>query len=417
MQRHLLQLFQALLFSLLFCILSCQKKAPQSVTIIKLWAHEGQPAEKEALESIFSAFNASQSNIKLVYEFKQEQGYGSRVIAAALAKDLPDIIEIDGPYTAQFADQGILTPIDGLITEEMRNDFLPTILSQGTVNDRLYTLGAFESTVVLYYSKDILKECAIPFPSASLDNAMQWDLFLSLLQNIKDKKPGITPLETFIPWSGEWLTYAFTPLIWSNNGKILDNKGNTVRGFLDNQQSIEALQQWQRLFKEKLSDHSLPEGLFEQKKAAFVWGIFNRWPLYKKAGLNFGIAPLPYITTPKSPSGSWCWGMTTQSKKKAAAWEVLTWIVSAKNGILPLCKANAGIPSRLSAIELYSEYSETRSLFIEQLKTTAQSRPITAAYGTLTLEISSLFYDIALGATVKEAVANTVIKLENSIKE
>jgi multiple sugar transport system substrate-binding protein len=383
---------------------------------LTIWAHEGQPAEKEALIGIFKRFNEEHPDLQVRVEFKQEQGYGERVNAAALAGDLPDIIEVDGPFTAHLAENGILVPLAGLISKDILDDFLPTITAQGTYRGSLYTLGAFESTVVLYGNTALLSACGIRLPE-DIKDAWTWKEFLNVLRKIKKAKPGIIPLETFMVWGGEWLTYAFSPLVWSNQGRLLSADGRTAEEHLNGPATVTALREWQKLFTEKLTDLNAPAGQFRQGRAALAWGIFNRWPLYQESGIAFNMAPLPRFKEPVSPSGSWCWGITSQCRERRQAARVLQWITHPQEGILPICKANAGIPARNSAISLVPDYQRTRGLFIKQLRNTARSRPATPHYGTVSQEVSRALGDIARGARVEKVLQKAAERIDLVLKE
>ena len=52
------------------------------------------------------------------------------------------------------------------LTEDERGEYLESILEQGTYDDKLYALGVMESSVGLYYNKDILEEAGIEVPDA-----------------------------------------------------------------------------------------------------------------------------------------------------------------------------------------------------------------------------------------------------------
>jgi ABC-type glycerol-3-phosphate transport system substrate-binding protein len=387
---------------------------PSGRKVITLWAHEGQPAEKAALERIIADFNARQAEILVRAEFKQEQGYGDRINAAAVAGELPDVIDIDGPYTAHYADLGVLAGIGPYFDKAELGRFLPTLIAQGTFCDTLYTLGAFESTVVLYYHRPLLQKCGIR-PPDSLDRAWTWPVFLDALRLLKKAHPGVLPLETFIPWGGEWLPYAFLPLVWSNGGRVISESGDTAQGCLNGPGAVSALSAWQALFQEGLSDKNAPPGQFMRGKAAMAWGIFNRWPLYDSAGLDFGMAPLPRFGTPCSPSGSWCWGITRKCRDKPAAAKVLKQLLHPKAGIAPICRVNGGIPAREDALEFMPEYVKTRGLFLAQLRRSARARPVTPFYGVLTKELSRALEDIARGAPVRAALDGVVKRYEASV--
>ncbi len=384
----------------------CGSRAPdqdgerKSVT---LWAHEGQPAEKQALQALVEAFNRRQTNIRAQLSFKQEQGYGDRVNAAAIARELPDLLEVDGPYTAHFAALGVLRPLGDLVPEGYLQDFLPTVIAQGSYREELFTLGAFESTVLLFYDRARLEACGIRPPAAPAA-AWTWEEFTAALEEINRRFPDVLPLETFLTWGGEWLSYAFMPLIWANDGRVLSQDGRRASGFVNGPAAVAAIQAWQQLFLRGLADANAAPGKFARGEAAMAWGVFNRWPIYRAAGIDFGMSPYPGLRRSVSPSGSWCWGITSACRDPAAASVVLQALLDARAGIPLLCRANGGIPARLAALPEMPDYQATRGLFVAQLQQTARARPVTPAYGTLSMELSRALNDIARGADVQPAL-------------
>ncbi len=70
-----------------------------------------------------------------------------------MAGGLPDALDGDRPTVATSAWPGNLQPLDNCVPAELRNDLLPTILKQGTYNDKLYGVGTLESGLGLYARK------------------------------------------------------------------------------------------------------------------------------------------------------------------------------------------------------------------------------------------------------------------------
>ena len=60
------------------------------------------------------------------------------------------MLTVDGPNISAYAANGIIQPLAEM-TEEEKSQYLPSIIEQGTVNDKLYALGVMESSVGLYY--------------------------------------------------------------------------------------------------------------------------------------------------------------------------------------------------------------------------------------------------------------------------
>ena len=58
-----------------------------------------------------------------------------------LSGNLPDVLTVDGPNVAAYAANGIIQPLAEL-TEEEKGIYLDSIIEQGTINDKLYALGA-----------------------------------------------------------------------------------------------------------------------------------------------------------------------------------------------------------------------------------------------------------------------------------
>ena len=404
-----------------FACSKCSKTDVTDVKTVTIWAHQSQESEVNAIKEIIANFNKAHKHIKAeltIIPSGVKHSYETKVTAAKLSKKLPDILDVDGPFVSQYAWSNILTPIDDMVSNDMRKDFLPSIIKQGTYKDKLYTLGAFESGLAIYFNKDILKEFGIT-PPTKADDAWQWNEFVDNLKKIH--KAGVTPLSLSMNWGpGEWYTYAFTPIMWSAGQKsLISPSGKTTYGFLNSKASAAGLGLFQDLFKKKLSLASPPPDLFEQGKAAFAWNGHWMMDKYSNAkGLNWGLMPLPYIKDQVAPSGSWCWGITTGAKDKKAAFEVLSWIVGPDTGVAPMVKANNAPPSRWSALKYVPEYQKyPRKLFIDQLKNFAHPRPSTPSYGQFSAKASEAIQNISLGKSPWMQLEKAAREIDKVLKE
>lgn len=99
-----------------------------------------------------------------------------------MSGDLPDVLTVDGPNIAAYAENGIIQPLAKL-TDEEKSVYLDSIIQQGTYNNKLYALGAMESSVGLYYNKDILAEAGVEVPDA--DHPWTWSEFTKVLKKVQ----------------------------------------------------------------------------------------------------------------------------------------------------------------------------------------------------------------------------------------
>ncbi len=96
-----------------------------------MWTHNaGNETELAAINQIVSDYNASQTKYKVEVQAFPQDSYNQSVVAAAAAKTLPCILDIDGPNVPNWAWAGYLAPLDGL--DETLSKFLPARSARGT---------------------------------------------------------------------------------------------------------------------------------------------------------------------------------------------------------------------------------------------------------------------------------------------
>jgi len=81
-------------------------------TELTMWYHgAGNEVESEIINQIVSDFNASQSDWSVSLESFPQGAYNDSVVAGALAGNLPDILDVDGPVMPNWAWAGYMQPL------------------------------------------------------------------------------------------------------------------------------------------------------------------------------------------------------------------------------------------------------------------------------------------------------------------
>jgi fructooligosaccharide transport system substrate-binding protein len=391
---------------LLSCGAGC-RRAPitesADTRVIRVWSHQGQEAENRAMRGIAEAFNAAHAKdgVQVDLTFFPDFQYSEKLAIAAAARDLPDAFDLDGPLVARLVDAKLISPIDAYVDAETREDFLPTILQQGTVGGRLYALGAFDSAVVLYYDKAMLAKAGVE-PKA---DGWTWDEFMAACAKLK--AAGIEPLAMHMDdGADEWFTYAFSPVVWSGGGDLITSTVSQTRGVLASVANVRSLTAWQEVFKRGFAaTDPVDPNPFGNGKTAMDWtGHWMARGHLEVKGERLGAMRLPRVGKASSaPCGSWCWGISAQAKDAELAAMWLKWVTATKTGVEPIVRANGAVPSRKSAFAAFPEYERMPyKLFREQLETTARARPRTPFYATLTGRFAAALRDIARGADVED---------------
>jgi multiple sugar transport system substrate-binding protein len=290
--------------------------------IVDVWAHAGQESERRVLREQVARFNARQadmqSDIQVRLTLIPEGSYNAQLQAAAVAGDLPDLLEFDGPFLYSYVWQGRLQPLDALLPEGVQADLLPSIIEQGTYHGRLWSVGTFDSGLGLYADRVQLEQAGIRIPDLhSPWNATEFDDALKRLAAL-DADGQVLDLK--LNYAGEWYTYGLSPLIQSAGGDLIDRTDYArAEGVLDGQSAVGAMRQIQSWIIGGRVDPNIDDAAFATRRVALALGGHWNYPHYsERLGDDLLLLPLPDLGQgPKTGQGSWCWAVTADSRLPA----------------------------------------------------------------------------------------------------
>ncbi len=390
---------------------------------ISLWWHTGTPEEQAAMDAAVERFNSLGGPYVIDKTDLPGGSYTDQVNAAALAGDLPCVLDFDGPFLYNFVWSGYMLPIDDFIDDEMRADFLPSIIEQGTYNGQLYSLGQFDSGLALYANKAYLDAAGVRIPTFE----EPWDLveFEDALTALAELDEVEFPLDLKFNYGrGEWYTYGFSPILQSFGGDLIDRTDyQSAIGVLDGPESVAAMTTFQNWINNGWVDPA-PAGddsFFGAKTSAISYVGHWQWPAHSEAlGDDLLVLPMPNLGgTPTTGMGSWNYGITSNCPNPEGAWEVLNFLVSTEES-LAMANSNGAVPARFSAMEQSELYNVDGPLYVyvEQLESgRAIPRPITPAYGTITSLFAEAVDNIVAGADVQEELTRIAGLIDQDIED
>jgi multiple sugar transport system substrate-binding protein len=407
---------------LLLCLTGCRSSQPdRQEGLLRVWAHSGQAAERQVLEQQVKRFNAARTGTTVELTFVPEGSYNAQVRAAALSKDLPDVLEFDGPYIYNYVWQQNLVPIDGLISPSVKQDLLPSIVQQGTYRGHLYSVGTYDSGLGLYARRSQLQAAGIRIPTGTKD---AWTIaeFDRVLATLAKKDPDKQVLDLKLNYRGEWTTYGFSPTIQSAGGDLIDRPNyRTATGSLNSPAAVAAMRSIQNWFQKGYVDPNIDDAAFTSGRVALSWVGHWAYKDYAKAvGKDLLVLPLPdFGQGAKTAQGSWNWGITTSCpdrKCQKSAMRFLEFLLQPQE-VLAMANVNGAVPGTKSAIaksQLYAPNGPLRLFAAQLLTKETVPRPQTPAYPVITSAFQEAFANIRNGLPVKTALdkAATAIDLD-----
>lgn len=384
---------------------------------LSMWVHETDSDEGKLYAKLAEEFNEKYAGtyhvtLSQIARSGDAGGYDDKINAAISNGGLPDVYTVDGVTVAQYADAEAIVPIDDLFTEEELSDFNPSIIQQGTYDGKLYTLGAMDSSVGVFYNKKMFEDAGIK-PATAEDPWTLDELTEAAKKLTTDDCFGIT---MSLDAKDETLIYFFLPLIQSQGSNILSDDGLLTEGYLNGEAAINVLTWIKDMADNGYVSATPAENSFELEQAAMaLTGSWEPANLAKFPDVEWGLMPMPKYDSdsePASACGSWTFAISgdcADSKKEGAA-ELLRFMTSTE-AAKGMYEANSMPPSRQSAFEEIAEFNEEPlSVFNYQLTNTAQARPASVNYAVASDQFATAVQNVLTGMDVKDALDQAVMQ-------
>jgi len=395
--------------------------AKPGVVQLQAWFHAGQAGERRVIEDQVARFNAHNPGVAVHLTLIPERDYNAQVQAAAAAGDLPDLLELDGPYLYNYVWQGQLQPLDSLLPADLQADLLPSIRDQGTWRGHLYAVGVFDSGLGLYARKSALEKAGVRIPHGPAD-AWSVDEFDAALKKLAQDDADGAVLDLKLNYGDEWYTYAFSPILQSAGADLIERKDyQHAVGTLDSPAAVAALKRWQAWLRHGYVDANVDDAAFTSGRVALSWAGHWEYRRYAKAfGDDLLLLPLPdFGHGSRTGQGSWAWGVHAKGERAKAAARFLEFLLKPKE-VLAMADANGAVPGRRAAIaqsKLYGKNGPLR-LFVTQLTGGyAVPRPKTPAYPVISAAFRQALDDIRAGGAVQPALHRAAVQIDQDIAD
>lgn len=377
---------------------------------LSLWTHNaGNKEELAAIEQIVTDYNSSQTKYKVEVQAFPQDSYNQSVVAAASAKKLPCILDIDGPNVPNWAWAGYLAPIEGM--DDTLSKFLPTVL--GKWNGKTYSYGYYDVALNFTTRKSTLDKYGIRIPS--MDKPWTETEFNAALTKIRDSGDFQYALDLQTGSTGEWWPYAYSPFLQSFGGGLINRSDfKSAQGVLNGPEGVA----WAKWFRGLVTDKFIalksgadPGKDFLNGKTAIIyngsWGAADARAKFGKDVLF--IPPVDLGKGPKIGGGSWQWGISTGCASSTGAQDYMKFAAQDKY-VASVSKATGTIPATDAAAEMVPGFEKggDNDIFRQFSKKYAVLRPETPGYPFIATEFTKTAQDILNGADPQQSLDQAV---------
>lgn len=306
---------------------------------LTLWAFAG---EDDVLPELKKQYEATHPNVTIEITDIPEDQYVTKIDTALAANSPPDIAYI---YERRWLKAGKFLPIDEMIATkglQVENYNQGAIATGCLYEGKVYCLGSYTGSVLLFYNKDLFDAAGVDYPSSTVP--MTIDQYAALAAQLTTNEDDINTKV----WGGA----ADVPFWWMDWRTNFSDDGRTTEGFVNDDSTVHTYQVLADMVKsgsapsnvemQTLGDTDI---LAQKRQAMTITDNFVAIQTLEAQGIRYGAAPLPVEKEgdqPFVPTWTDGFGVFNESKHPTEALEFLYLLATEGNtlrlklGALPL---------------------------------------------------------------------------------
>ncbi len=339
-----------ILFSWVFS--GCQQS--QDPNRIIIW-HQMRVDERLVLADQLNQFMELHPGFTVEEIYKETEELRSGFIIAAIAGQGPDLVYGPSDQVGPFETMEIIDPLETLFERDFLDSFTPEALTY--YKGHLYQIAdKLGNHLTLIYNRHLLQEP----PRTNLE-LMETGIGLT-----RDLDGDGKTDQYALTWNYTE-PFFFIPFMTGYGGWVMDEEGAPTLnspGTVNGLKFIQKLRDSLRIIPGE-ADYNIADILFKDGRSAMIINGDWSWAGYEKAGIDFGVAPLPQIRE----TGLWCAPMVSPKgyslnanvpeEKRALVIELLRFLMR-PDVQLQTARELWTMPTRLDAIE--SDFVQTNEI-------------------------------------------------------
>ncbi|WP_405750434.1 sugar ABC transporter substrate-binding protein [Streptomyces sp. NBC_00012] len=399
----------ALTLGLTACGSSGDDVAADKKQTLTVWA---MGAEGEKLADVAKVYEKANPNITVKVTPVGWDVAHQKLVSAAAAGTLPDVAQMGGSYMGEFAELGVLEPVDTKTFDE--KDFFQSGWKQGEVDGQAYGVPWYVDTRVLYYRTDLAEKAGVT--KAPTDWKEMQDL-ASAYQKKAETKWGLS-----IQPSGLDTVQNFYSFLYSAGGEIVNDKGEAV---IDSPEAVKALKEYGSYFDKGLSNKSVQPGYdvvkdFGNGRVPMFFGgpwhvtLLNEGQPQIKG--KWAVANVPADKASASMAGGSSLVISKDSEHKAAATEFIKYLTDTK-GQADWYERTKDLPANTAAWTSGDLADDTNLQVFKKQMDTAKASPSLSNWTEITDKVDQAIAKVTQGkASAEDALKTAQSQIEGLLK-
>ncbi|MER7001361.1 extracellular solute-binding protein [Streptomyces sp. NPDC000410] len=363
------------------------------------WDTSTVGSEDKVFKKIAEGFTKQHPDVKIKYvnvPFGEAQNKFKN--AASAGSGAPDVIRSEVAWTPEFADLGLLAPLDGTAALKDEKDFLPQAAASTKYNDKTYAVPQVIDSMGVFYNKKIFEAAGVEVPRTIAE-------LKTAAKAIKDKTG-----KTGMYLRGDD-AYWLLSFLYGEGGNLVDAEKKQVT--VDNPAGVNAMKVVKDLVDSGAAKTDATDGwnnmqsAFKDGKVAMMingpWAVADTYAGAEfKDKANLGVAPVPAGSAGQgAPQGGHNLAVYAGSPNLAASQAFVEYMTSAQTQTQVAKELNL-LPTRSSIYKDPQVASNEIVGFFKPVVDKAVERPWIPETGSLFEPLKVEYTKVLTGQTTPE---------------
>lgn len=336
-----------------------------------------------------------------------------------------DVMSVDVTYVSKYGSSGYLEPLDPYFTDEDKAKWDEASYTAGVWEDTMYAAPENTSCQELYYNKTLLEQAGIELPENDAEHRLTYEQVADMAKQAQealdpDGSKGIIGLD----FQQVSRIYQMNMLANSMGGANISEDGYSLDGVVNTEPWIKAMTWYQGLVNDGIASRGydadqLGDMFYSGKMVFMVGGTWTRNGMTCDDEIDCTYAPCfeGYEDKVATSTGSWYFGINSQSENKDAAAEFIKYFTLGEGSDMWL-SINGDVPSRLDKQEeIANDENATKDMKIAayEAANTAYPRAVTPVFGEYSTILNQAWEDVRNGADVEDTLNYAVEQFDSAV--
>jgi multiple sugar transport system substrate-binding protein len=390
---------------------------------------------------LYKQFNVAYPNIKIAEELIPYGNLPQKIQIYTQSGDAPDIMMSRLDFTTYMGKSGTALDLTNFYTQAYRDDLYQ--FKSASVDGKLYLMPWEGYVPVVLYNRGIFSKAGVDTPPAVTELNAGWtqdefiEKMVELTKNLRQKGDSATwALESSILGNGgPGSNYTQCESIWvrgmgqrdaaagtsqHNTWQGVSDDGLTATGYINTDEAVKGMANYQRMFAEGLTPKSAIPSQFQGQQAAMSMNstrqILQRDQPGGKAPFDVGMTLDPrgnMLFGCNSGDAPFVWAKSKHPNEAAA---LLGFLCSDANQV-PYFRARGAFITRRSLAANMQEYQTPDGKLSLKIADNSDGAPQTVGWNEYYSTINPAVKDIALGADPKKTLDQAAKVIDDQLKK